>query len=87
MVFFHGNIVYIYERVSNPTFEKKKKNRVSSGFARVTQVPGRPAGSPGFGRAVATAGLLLNPDRSSHRVDPPGQAGFNNYGAQIQILV
>ena len=30
---------------------------------------GRPAGSPGFGRAVATAGLLLNPDRSSHRVD------------------
>jgi len=41
--------------------------------------PGRPAGSPGFGRAVATAGLLLNPDRSSHRVDLPGRAGFNNY--------
>jgi hypothetical protein len=33
---------------------------------------------PGFGRAVATAGLLLNPDWSSHRVDPPGRAGFNN---------
>ena len=63
-------------------WKKKKKKpglvRVSSGFARVTRVPGRPAGSPGFGRAVATAGLLLNPDRSSHRVDPPGRAGFNN---------
>ena len=56
---------------------KKKKNRVSSGFVRV---PGQPAGSPGCGRAVAAAGLLLNPDRSSHRVDPPGRAGFNNSG-------
>jgi hypothetical protein len=27
-------------------------------------------GSPGFGRAVATSGLLLNPDRSSHRAGP-----------------
>jgi len=27
--------------------------------------------NPGFGRAVATAGPLLNPDRSSHRV--PGR--------------
>jgi len=35
-------------------------------------------GSPGFGRAVATADLLLNPDRSSHRVNLPGRAGFNN---------
>jgi hypothetical protein len=54
---------------------KKKKNRVSPGFARVM---GRPAGLPGFGRAVIPAGLLLNPDRSSYRVDPPGRAGFNN---------
>ena len=58
-----------------PHLKKKKKNRVLSGFARV---PGQPAGLPGFGRAVATAGLLLNPDWSSHRVDPPGRAGFNN---------
>jgi hypothetical protein len=42
-----------------------------------TKTGSRP-GSPGFGRAVATAGLLSNPDRSSHRVDPPGRAGFNN---------
>ena len=63
--------------------KKKKKNRVSSGFAQVTWVPGRPAGSPGFGRAVSTAGLLLNPDRSSHRVYPPGRAGFNNSGAKV----
>ena len=46
-------------------WKKKKK----PGLVRVTRVPGWPAGSPGFGRAVATAGLLLNPDRSSHRVD------------------
>ena len=49
-------------------WKKKKKTRFRSGSP----------GSPGFGRAVATAGLLLNPDRSSHRVDPPGRAGFNN---------
>jgi hypothetical protein len=60
--------------------KKKKQNRVSSGFARV---PGQPTGSPGFGLAVATAGLLLNPGRSGpgsigSRVDPPGRAGFNN---------
>jgi len=35
-------------------------------------------GSPGFDRAVAPAGLLVNPDRSSHRVDLPGRAEFNN---------
>jgi hypothetical protein len=35
-------------------------------------------GSPGFGRAVAIAGLLLNPDWFSYRVDPSGWAGFNN---------
>jgi hypothetical protein len=53
----------------------RKKKRVSSGFARVI---GRPTGSPGFDRAVALAGLLVNPDRSSHRVDLPGRAEFNN---------
>ena len=47
-------------------FTHLKKKR---GLARVL---GRPAGSPGLGRAVATTGLLLNPDRFSHRVDPPG---------------
>jgi len=57
-----------------------KKNHVSSGFTRVNLVMGRPAGSPKFGRAVASAGLLLNPDRFSHRVDSPGQAGCNNTG-------
>ena len=56
-------------------WKKKKK----PGLVRVR--PGHPgSGSPRFGRAVATAGLLLNPDRSSHRVDPPGRAGFNNSG-------
>jgi len=52
--------------------EKQKKNRY------------RP-GSPGFGQAVATAGLLLNPDRSSHRVDPPGQTGFNNSALKVVL--
>ena len=53
---------------------KKKKNRVSSGFARVARVMGRPAGSPEFDRAVAPAGLLVNPDQSSHRIDQvPGR--------------
>jgi len=59
-------------------WKKKKK----PGLVRV-----RPSsGSPGFGRAVATAGLLLNPDRSSHRVDPPGRAGFNNSNLYMQQI-
>jgi hypothetical protein len=77
MTFFLGTYS-IYTNGFQIPHLKKKKNRVSFGFARVTRVPGRPVGSPGFGRAVATAGLLLNPDRSSHRVDPPGRAEFNN---------
>jgi hypothetical protein len=40
---------------------------------------GRPAGSTGFCRVVAPAGLLTNPNRSRSRVDPPGRSGFNNY--------
>jgi hypothetical protein len=48
------------------TFEKK-----TSGLARVM-------GRPGLA-AVAPAGLLTNPDRSSHRVDPSSRFGFNNY--------
>jgi hypothetical protein len=54
---------------------KEKKYQVSFWFVRVM---GRPAGLPRFDRAVAPAGLLINPDRSSHQVDPPGQAEFNN---------
>jgi len=38
-----------------------------------------------FARAVATTGLLLNPDRSSHRVDPPGRAGFNNNSLKVEL--
>jgi hypothetical protein len=57
----------------------RKKKRVSSGFARVM---GRPARSPGFDRAVALAGLLVNPDRSNHQVNPLGRAGFNNTGQE-----
>jgi hypothetical protein len=45
-------------------------------------VIGRPAGSPGFDRVVAPAGLLVNPDRSSHQVDPLGGTGFNNTGQE-----
>jgi len=52
---------------------KEKKNQVSFG-------------SPGFGRAVVTAGLLLNPDRSSHRVDTSGRAGFNNSGLNCTTM-
>jgi hypothetical protein len=48
----------------------KKKNQVSSEFV---QVISQPAGSIGFCRVVAPAGLVTNPDRSSHRVDPPDQ--------------
>jgi hypothetical protein len=33
---------------------------------RVIRVMGRPVGSTGFGRVVAPADLLANPDRSSH---------------------
>jgi len=61
--------------VSNPTFEKKK-NKTGSRPGRLGH--GSTRRSLGFDWAVAPAGLLVNSDRSSHRVDPPGQAGFNN---------
>jgi hypothetical protein len=47
---------------------------------------GRPAGLPWFGQAVAPASLLVNPNRFSYRVDPPGQAGFNNTGDKGQSI-
>ena len=50
-------------------FWKKKK----PGLVRVM---GRPARSSGFDEAIALAGLLVNLDRSSHRVDPPGRPGL-----------
>jgi len=64
MNFFLGTYSIYTNGFQIPHLKKKKIGSRSS--------------SPGFGRAVATAGLLLNPDRSSHRVDPPGRAGFNN---------
>jgi hypothetical protein len=64
MIFFLGTYSIYTNGFQIPHL--KKKNRVSFGFARV---PGWPTGSPGFGRAIATAGLLLNLDQSSHRVD------------------
>jgi len=57
----------VYILMSFKSHILKKKNQVSSEFAWVARVPG--PGSPKFGRAVTTAGLLLNPDRSSHQVD------------------
>jgi hypothetical protein len=77
MTFFLGIYIYIYINGFQIPYlkEKKTKHRFSPGFARVM---GRPAGSLGFGRAVAPAGFLLNPDRSSHWVDPQGRARFNN---------
>ena len=32
-------------------------------------------GSPEFGQAIASSGLLLNSDRSCHQVDPLGRIG------------
>ena len=49
---------------------------VLPGFARVM---GWPAGSTGSCRFFIFTGLSPNPDRSSHRVDPPSWSGFNNY--------
>jgi hypothetical protein len=66
MIFFLGTYsIYTYG-FQIPHLKKKKTGSRSA--------------SPGFGQVVATTGLLLNPDRSSHRVDPPGRAGFNNSG-------
>jgi hypothetical protein len=59
---------------------------LSPGLARVSRVMGRPAGSTGFCRVIVLAGLLLNPNRSNHWIDPPGQAGFNNYGLNIIVF-
>jgi hypothetical protein len=59
------------------TFEKK-----NSGLSRV-----RPSHrSTKFGWVVALTGLLTNPDRSNHQVDPPGRSGFNNNGLNTLIL-
>jgi len=56
MIFFSWeHRVYILMSFKSHIEKKKQKNQVSFGF----------------GRAVATTGLLLNPDRSSHRV--PGR--------------
>ena len=81
MVFFHSwkHRVYILMSFKSHIWGKKKKTGSR---------PGLP-GSPGFGPAVGIAGLLLNPDRSSHRVDrvpghPPGRTGFNNCGFTLQ---
>ena len=56
--------------------KKKTRSRLNSSGSPGFRVDLQ--GRPGFGRAVATAGLLLNPDRSSHQADPWGRAGFNN---------
>ena len=66
----HFKLKYLNQNFIYPTFEKKKKK---PGLVRVC--PGRPAGLPEFGRAIATTNFLLNPD---HRVDPPDWTGFNN---------
>jgi len=55
MTFFLGTYSIYTNGFQIPHLKKKKT--------------GSRSGSPGFGRAVATAGLLLNPDRSSHQVD------------------
>jgi hypothetical protein len=47
--------------IGEKPFLKKK-----SGLVQVAQVMSRPTGSTGFYRVVASAGLLTNPDRSSH---------------------
>jgi hypothetical protein len=58
MTFFLGTY-NIYTNGFQIPHLKKKKTGSRSGLP----------GSPGFGRAVYTTGLLLNPDRSSHQVD------------------
>ena len=78
MTFFLGTYRIYTNGFQIPHLKKKKKPGI------VTVRPGRPTGSPGFDRAVVTAGLLLNPDRSNHRVDPPGRAGFNNSADRYQ---
>jgi hypothetical protein len=48
---------------------------------------GQPAGSTGFCQAVALTGLLTNPNRSSHQINPPGRSGFNNYAYEIESFI
>jgi hypothetical protein len=47
---------------------------------------GQPAGSTGFCWVVAPDGFLVNSDRSSHRVDPPGRSEFKNYAQKQERL-
>jgi hypothetical protein len=60
---------------------------LSPGLVRVSRVMGRPAELTGFCRVIVLAGLLLNPNRSSHRVDPLNRAGFNNYFLNIHSIL
>ena len=61
--FFLGNIEYIYQWVSNPTFEKKKKGVLAGSR------PGRPGhGLTRFDQVIALTGILTNPDQSNPRV-------------------
>ena len=83
MTFFLGTYSIYTNGFQIPHLKKKKKKKTGSR-----------SGSPGFGRAVATAGLLLNPDRSSHwgdrvlgRPAGSGRTGFNNSGFYIPMDV
>jgi len=74
MTFFLGTYSIYTNGFQIPHLKKKKTGLVQvrpgrPGPLSTRRVPGLPAGSPGFGQAVATAGLLLNTDRSSHQVD------------------
>jgi hypothetical protein len=76
MTFFWKHRVYILMGFKSHIFFKKTGSR---------------PGSSGFGRAVATASFLLNPDRSNNRVDRvpghlSGQAGFNNSAPEYTSL-
>jgi len=83
--FFLGNIEYIYQWVSNPTFEKKKR-----GLGRVSsRSPGSrvdPPGWPGLTRSLHwpvfwQTRTSPTPGSAGSQVDPPGRFGFNNYAS------
>jgi hypothetical protein len=54
-------------------------------LGRVRVWPSRPARSTWSCRFFTLTGLFPNPDRSTHRVDPPGRSGFNNYAINYII--
>jgi hypothetical protein len=80
IIFFLKNIEYIYTNRFQISYLKKKPD-----LARVARVIGWPARSTGFDRVIVSAGLLINPDKFSPKINPSNWCEFNKYGSRWEM--